>query len=241
MADPGTSDLDALRRLATYSVLLALVVGVVSNVAFLAAFGWDFEAALFGDPSAILGGGASAAALLRWGAIGDMFYSYLLLVPLALFLHRRLRPIKPWLADLGTVGAFAYIFVGGSGAAILATVGSSLVEAYASAGPADRVAIATSFDVLRNIVYFALWQTLDAITAGMWLLSVGWLLLAERRVVGRLLVVLGAGFMAFSVLTMLGIHSLPAILVGLAVVLVVWGAWVATSRPPGREPRPRTT
>ena len=205
-------------------------MGVVSNIPFIAAFGWDVEAALFGDPSAILDGGPSAAALLRWGAIGDMFYSYLLVVPLVLFLHRRLRPVKPWLADLGTVGAFAYIFVGASGAAILATVGSSLVEAYATAAPADRVAIATSFDVLRNVVYFGLWQMLDAITAGTWILSIGWLVLPERRLVGRFLVVLGAGFVLLSVLTMLRIHSLAALLAGLVAIVLVWAAWVVIAR-----------
>jgi hypothetical protein len=226
-------DLDSLRRLATLSALLAIVIAVPSTLAFVAAFGWDVEAAIFGRPDAILGGGEGSASLLRRGAFGDMLYSYLLLAPVALFLHRRLRPIKPWLADLGTAGAFAYIFVGGSAAAILATVGSSLVDAHATAGPAERVAIATSFDVLRNIVYFALWQTLDAITAGTWVLSVGWLLLAERPLVGRLLVVLGAGFLALSVMTVLGIHSLAVLLAIVATVLAVWAGWAVIDR--GRD------
>ena len=231
------SDLDALRRLATYSALLAIVISVPSTLALIAAFGWDVEATVFGDPSAILGGGTSAAALLRWGAIGDMFYSYLLLVPLALFLHRRLRPIKPWLADIGMVGAFAYIVVGAAAAAILAVVGSSLIEAYAVAQPGDRVAITTSFDVLRDIV-FGLWQMLDPITAGTWILSVGWLLLPERKLVGRFLIVLAAGLMAFSVMTMLGIHSLTALLWLVAAILLVWAGWVVIGGVRRRAPPP---
>jgi len=232
------TDLDALRRLAVYSVGLAVVLAVPSSVALFAAFGWNIEAAIFGDPAVILGRGADAALLLRWAAILDMLFSYLLLVPLALYLHRRLRPLRPWLADLGTVAAFAYIFVGAAGAAMLAIAGSSLVEAHATAAPADRAAIATSFEALRNIVFFALWQMLDAITVGTWVFCVGWLLLVERPIVGRLLVVLGLGMAGLSVPTMLGIHSLAVLLAGLAVLLGVWAAWVVIARRQeiGRDP-----
>ena len=239
-ADALTSDLDSLRRLARYAVALAIGLSLPSTLLLTAAWRWDVERMLFADPATILGGGPSSAALLRWGAILDMFYSYLLLVPLALFLHRRLRPIKPWLADIGTVGAFAYIFVGAAGAAMLATVGPSLIEAYAVAPPAERPAIATSFGVLRDII-FALWQTLDPITAGTWILSVGWLLLNERRLVGRFLLVLGAGFMVFSLVTMLGIHSLAALLSLLGGVVLAWAALVVLARVGQRQAAPTRT
>jgi hypothetical protein len=221
---------DGLRRLAWYSLLLALAVALLSAPAYFAAFGWDVEAAIFGHPSAVLSGGAGTASLLRWGAVGDMFYSYLLLAPLALFVHRHLRPRRPWLADLGTAAAFAYIVAGAAGAAILAGVGPPLVEAYAAAPPAERVAIAGSFEVLRGIVYFGLWQTLDPITAGTWVLSVGALLLTERRLVGRFLVIAGVGLMALSGMTMLGVHSLPVLLGTGAAVLGLWLAWIVIDR-----------
>jgi len=231
----SVTDLDVLRRLAVIGVLLAIVIGVVSTLAAFAAFGWDFEATVFGHPDAILGGGPESALLFRWAFLGDMFYSYLLLVPLALFVHRRLRERQAWLADLGLAAALAYIFLGGAGAAILATAGSSLIEAYADAAPADRLAIATSYDLVRDLVYFALWQTLDAITLGTWVFSVGWLLLAERPLVGRLLAVLGVGAWAAAVMTMLGVHSLAVIGVGLLVVLAVWLGWVVIDRGRGRR------
>lgn len=136
------NNLDDLRRVALIGVVLATVIGVPSSVAFFAAYRWDLGAAVFGDPSAIIDGGPAAAAFLRWGAIGDMLFSYLLLVPLALYLHARLRPRKPWLADIGTIGALAYIFVGASGAAILAAVGPpthrSICDGGAHRPPRDR-------------------------------------------------------------------------------------------------------
>lgn len=229
---------DSLRRLAVGGVLLAIVISVPSSLAFFAAFGWDIEASIFGEPSAILGRGAEAAALLRWGAIGDMFYSYLLLIPLALFLHGRLRPIRPWLADLGMLASLAYIFVGATGAAVLAIAGSSLVEAYSTAPAIDQPAIATSFELVRNIVFFALWQMLDTLTLGTWILSVGVLLLDQRRVVSRLLVVLGAATMSASLMSMTGVHSLAFLGIGLLVALMVWLGWLVIDRRRVLSPAP---
>lgn len=137
-------DIAALRRIALIGVALAIAIGTVSTIAAVAAFGWDFEAATFGEPKAILGRGREAALLFRWAFLGDMFYSYLLLAPLALFLHRRFRDRRPWLADVGLVSALAYVVLGGAGAAILAIAGSSLIEAYSSAATADEPAIATT-------------------------------------------------------------------------------------------------
>jgi hypothetical protein len=230
------TDVQALRRLALFGVALAAVIGVPSTAAFVAAWDWNFEAAIFGDPSVILGRGPQAAHLLRWGAIGDMFYSYLLLAPLALYLRAALRSRMPWLADVGSLAAFAYIFVGAAGAAILAIVGSSLVEGYAAAAPAERFAIATSFEMLRNVVFFALWQMLDAITLGTWVLSVGWLIRMDRPKLGRLLVVVGMGIIAASLMTMFGVHSLELIGIGGLAVLVSWAAWVVFDRPSAADP-----
>ncbi len=234
MAAPnhGNGDTDelGLRRPAIVGVLLAGVVAVPASIAFIAAFGWDLEAAISGNPSGIIDGGPTAAALFRWGAIGDMFYSYLLLVPLALYLNVRLRPRKPWLADLGALGAFAYIFVGAAGAAILASSGPPLIEAYATAGPSERVAILSSFETLRNIVFLGLWQTLDVITLGVWILSVGWLIRPHRRALSALLVALGLGTMTVSVLTPLGLPGLIKVGVAWGLPGLGWAAWFIADR-----------
>lgn len=229
------SDLDALRRLALIGVALAILIALVQIPTALVAFGGDFEAIVF-RPEEILGRGPEAAMLWRWVLLADLFDSYLLLVPLALFLHRRLRDRRPWLADIGLTGALAYIFVGGAAAAILATAGSSLIEAYAAAAvPADRLAVVTSFELLRDALYFGVWQTLDAITAGTWILSVGWLLLVDRPVLARLLVVAGIAAWAMALITMLDIHSLAVVGAVLVVVLVVWLGWVVVDL--GRQRR----
>ena len=219
------NDQDNLRRTAFIGVALALVVGVVTVPLYFAAFGWDIEAAIFVQPDAVLGQGAEVAPLWRWGFLGDMLWSYLLLTPLALFAHRRLRERGPWLADLGLTGALAYIFIGGGAAAVLAIAGSSLIEAHAAAAPTDQAAIVASFHLLRDGLVFGVWQTLDPITAGTWLVGAGWLLREERSRFGRLLVVLGFGLWVLALMTMLGIHSLAVLGAIFGAALVIWLGW----------------
>ena len=224
------SDLEALRRTAVVGVALVVVVAVVSTPIYLAAFGWDLDAALFVRLEPVLERGRDAAVLWRWGFLGDMLYSYLLLLPLALFLHRSLRDRRPWLADLGLAGALAYIFIGGAAAGILAQAGSSLIEAYHDAAATDRSAVLVAFQLLRDAFVFGVWQTVDPLTAGTWVLSVGWLLLVDRPLAGRLLVVLAVWLWTFAFLTMSAIHSLAMLGAGLAVAIGVWVVWVTRER-----------
>lgn len=225
------TDLEALRRAAIIGVALAVVVAIVATPMYMAAFGWDLEAATFVHPEAALEQGPGTAALWRWGFAGDMLFSYLLLTPLALFLHRRLRERRPWLADLGLIGALSYIVIGGASAAILAHAGSSLIEAYHAAAPSDQAAVLTTFHLLRDAFVFGVWQTLDGLTAGTWMLSLGLLLLAERPLLARLLVMLGLWVWAFvAVATIAGIHSLAVLGGGLIIALAIWIVWFALGR-----------
>lgn len=224
------TDLDSLRRAAIIGVALAIAVGIVTGPMYFAAFGFDLEAAIFVRPEAVLGRGPETAVLWRWGFLGDMLFSYLLLLPLALFLHRRLRERRPWLADLGLASALAYIFIGGTAAAVLAQAGSSLIEAYEAAAQDDRDAIFASFRLMRDALVFGVWQTVDALTAGTWLMSVGWLLLVERLIVGRLLVVLGTLAWALAFMTIAGVHSLAVLGGGFAAAIVAWIMWVIFER-----------
>jgi hypothetical protein len=78
---PLSSD-RTLRRIAGISTLLAVVIGAVSGVLFLAAADLRWEPFL--EPAQLLRSGPSAPSLLRWGALTDMFGYYLLFVSLFL-------------------------------------------------------------------------------------------------------------------------------------------------------------
>jgi len=229
------SDLQTLRRVALAGVLLAVVLGGASTALIFASVG-DFEAFTFGHVDTILRAGPQAAPLWRWAMLTDMLFSYLLLAPLALYGHRLLRERKPWLADLGLFGALAYITLGAASAASLAIAGSSLIESYGAASPEQQVAIVTSFTLLRDVFYYAIWQTVDAITLGTWLFASGWLLLSDRPRLGRLLVVLGGGTWSGGLMTMVGVHSLAVVALIFGAALGLWLLWlvVYARRGPGQ-------
>ena len=67
------------RRIAGVSAILAVLIGGLSGVLFLAA--GEFRLDWLLDPMRLLGVGPSRAQLLRWGALTDMLGYYLLLVP----------------------------------------------------------------------------------------------------------------------------------------------------------------
>jgi len=231
-----TDDLEELRRVALAGVVLALILGAVSTALGVAAVG--LEAFAFGHVDTILGAGAQAAPLWRWAMLLDIFYSYLLLIPLALYGHRRLRNRKPWLADLGLVGALAYMLLGAASAGALAIAGSALMVDYETATAEGRVAIETSFRLLRDVFAFGIWQLVDAITAGTWVASSGLLLMSDRPKLGRLLLVVAAALWLLALMTMLGLHSL-GVLAGIGgVVVVLYVAWtVLAKRGTWRRPR----
>lgn len=75
------TDLDSLRGAAIIGVALAVAVGIVTGPPYFAAFGIDLEAAVFVHPEAVPGRVTETAVLRRWGFLGDMLFTYMLLVP----------------------------------------------------------------------------------------------------------------------------------------------------------------
>jgi hypothetical protein len=141
---------------------------VVSGLLFFATGG--VSAAGTPDTHAMVATGVSGAGLVRWASFLDLF-GYLLLAPLALYLHRRFR--QDPLIDLYTVAALAYILFGALGAIILATAAPQLIRDYATANAAQRESIATTLSTLNQVVSVGLWQILEGIPAGVWLIGIG--------------------------------------------------------------------
>jgi hypothetical protein len=142
---------------------------VVSGLLFFATGG--VSAAGTPDTHAMVATGVSGADLVRWASFLDLF-GYLLLAPLALYLHRRFR--QDPLIDLYTVAALAYILFGALGAIILATAAPQLIRDYATAASAaEQESIATTLSTLNQVVSVDLWQILEGIPAGVWLIGIG--------------------------------------------------------------------
>jgi hypothetical protein len=212
----------ALRRIAIGALLVSLVVGMASNLLFLAAF--EFRIDWFFEPTLILGAGTTSAALLRWASVLDLFGYYLATAALAYVLWRILRRRNPAVADLATVAAIGYALIGGAGAAVLAKVGPMLMNDYVTAtSPVEQQVIAVHFAVLFEVVWRSIWQFLDGILIAAWWLGIGVLSRRDHASFSRLSYVLAAIAAAFSVLNALGVDLARDAALG--VVFTLWTAW----------------
>jgi Domain of unknown function (DUF4386) len=155
-------------RVAALTAGTGIVLAVVSGLLFFATGGVSAQGTP--DTQAMLATGASGADLVRWASFLDLF-GYLLLAPLALYLRQRFRHDP--LIDLYTVAGLAYILFGALGAIILASAAPMLMRDYATASVAQRESIATTFATLNQIVSVGLWQILEGIPAGVWLIGIG--------------------------------------------------------------------
>jgi hypothetical protein len=169
---------------------VSLVVGMLSNLLFLAAF--QFRMDWFREPTRVLEAGAASADLLRWASVLDLIGYYLATAVLAYVLWQWLRPRHRLIADLSAVAALGYVLAGGIGAAALAMVGPMLMHNHAVAAAEDRGLIGAQFAVLFELVWRAIWQMLDGILLAAWWLGIGLLVRADQPGLSRLSLALAA-------------------------------------------------
>jgi hypothetical protein len=210
-----------IRTVAVGALIVAIGVGITSNVLFLAAFQFRVDWLL--EPTRILGAGGTSAELLRWAAALDLIGYYLATGVLAYALWRMLRPRNPIVADLSVLAALGYTFAGGAGAAVLAMVGPMLMHDYMAAARAEQAVIAAQFEILFEVVWRAIWQFLDAILLAAWWLGTGFLVRADHPGIARLSMVLSAVATAGAISTLLGLNLGRD--AGLALVFSLWTIW----------------
>lgn len=199
-------------------------MGFASGALFLAAV-WRLlsEAGvldLINHPGLLVRVGPDRAELLRWAYLTDMFGFYLLLAPMMLALRRELAPPGRRAGlELATAGGLAYVLIGATGAVTLAVVSPPLIGAAAQG---DAAAI-TMFITLTEAVHHGLWQTLDAITGGIWLVLIG---VAMRRAgapgLGITAVLMGVASLLGSASRVLDLEPLIAVLLPLLAAIPIW-------------------
>ena len=198
-----------------------MVVGLTSNVLFLAAF--QFRLDWFREPTRVLGAGATSAELLRWASVLDLIGYYLATAVLAYVLWQWLRPRNRLIADLSALAAVGYVLAGGIGAAVLAMVGPMLMHGYTDAAAQDRALIATQFAVLFELVWRAIWQLLDDILMAAWWLGIGLLVRADRPGLSRLSLALAAVAVLGVAANVIGLSQVRDAMLGITFAL--WTAW----------------
>jgi hypothetical protein len=210
-----------LRSLGLGALLVSLVLGMTSNLLFLAAF--QFRLDWFLEPTRILAAGATSAELFRWAAVLDLLGYYLATAVFAYVLWRHLRPRNPTIADLSTIAAVGYAVAGGTGAAVLAFVAPALMQQYSAATAAEQVIITAQFATVLQVVWRSIWQFLDAMLLAVWWLGLGVLLRADRPRLARVSLVLAAAAGAGAVVNVAGLSFVRDLLLG--VVFTLWTVW----------------
>jgi hypothetical protein len=211
----------ASRAAGIAALSVSLVVGMTSNLLFLAAF--QFRLDWFRQPTQVLGAGATSAELLRWASVLDMIGYYLATAVVAYVLWQWLRPRDRLIADLSALAAIGYVLAGGIGAAVLAMVGPMLMHTYTEASTADRALITAQFAVLLELVWRAIWQLLNGILLGAWWLGIAALIRADLPGLSRLSLALAGVAVAAVATNVTGLSLVRDVIFGIAFTL--WTAW----------------
>ena len=181
---------------------------------------------LVADSVDIVALGPQHVALFRWTGLLDMLGSYLLFLPLAVYLRNRFHDAHPATIDVGTVAAVVYGGVGAAGAAVWASA-APLIAAYADASPTARPALAVTFAAVVHAVN-ALWHFVAGPAAAVWFASVAIVTRDQWRGFAIYSAVLGVvtGLASIGAALMPdATSSAPGTLLFLP--LAVWPAWLA--------------
>jgi len=182
------NDQTTFARITAISAILSAPLQIAGLVYTSLAVDFNFE--VMSNQGALIGLGESAAQFMSQGEYLAMFGYYLLLIPVALYLWRWLRPLAPNLVTLYTLFGLGFIFIGISGAMMRATVLPEIMRTYAYAASAEREMLGVVFKVLIDVVFSGL-GALEAIFIGVWWLGIGWVMRTKRRFLGIFTTVLG--------------------------------------------------
>ena len=151
--------------------LLSGPVALVSIILIFVAFNWDFDTAF--NPMKAIAFEPDPSTTLRWGWILDIFGYYLPLAPAALVLHRWLSAHAPLPSQLFSLCGMGFIFIGATGAAMLAGATEPLYDAYRAGSDTGKVIAAQTFANLNNEVMSGIWNLLSMSLAAIWWLGIG--------------------------------------------------------------------
>ena len=210
------------QQLAGAACLLAGACYVACGAAVAAAVNFNLSMAAFSGTMIAIG--PRGGELLRWGMLLDGLGSYLLLAPLALYLWDWLKPERTSLANLYSLCGLAYMLVGAIGAFVLAAALPPLINAYGPASAAQRETLQAVFNTVFTAVYRGLWNPLEVILLGVWLLGVGPWIARTRPALGRFTQLVGLAALLDAAGAVLGLE--PVFTLGVSVLLALLPVWI---------------
>jgi hypothetical protein len=117
--------------------------------------------------------------------------------------------------------------MGSMAAVLMATAAPRLIETFAAASGPAREAARLTFAVLSEGVHQGVWQTLDPIAIGVWLLITGvHLRSAGAGMLGTVPVILGIVAFPAAVATALGASTVALVFLAPGVLFPMWVLWI---------------
>lgn len=210
------------QRLVGLSAILFAVLELSDGILLIASV--KFKAEALTNPVLMLSVGQTDPALFHWSMIFDMFL-YLLFAPMVVLCWRWFRSRNPGMVTIYTLCGLAFSLIGSIGAVILARVIPTLIATYALSAEAQRQTIEILAGTLYRAVSRGLWNPLEILLLGVWLIGIGFLLRREKSGLGILGIVVGC----FSMLVALGSISDVELIFNIGeggqTLLLVWAIW----------------
>jgi len=188
----------SFRQIASIATIMAGVMIIVSNIVLL--FSVDFNFEFLDNPTGLLIAGLDPGAigLFRWGTILELFGYCLFLIPATLYLWYWLRSLNPSLVTLYTILGLINIVFCVLESTIRASIWPPMMAAYPQAAEAQQQVLLVVFKAVTDFAFEGMYA-LDSILFGLWGLGMGLILLAERRVLGIVTVIMGAAILGAGV------------------------------------------
>jgi hypothetical protein len=155
----------------------------------------------------------------------DLF-GYLSFAPVAVLGYKWFRARGPNIVLLYSICGVLYSLIGSIGAISLGVVVPTLAREYPTATSSQQEAMHVIFNVFYSMIVRGLWNPLEILLLGIWLLGIGSFLRSERTALGVLTLIIGG----FAMLDALGWIIQVELILRVGVfgisLLIVWGAWL---------------
>jgi hypothetical protein len=220
-------DFARFQKLAAWSGIALTVATVLNVVTLFASVGNDANA-LFSDPIPLLLIGSTGANWFHWSMAFDLF-GYLSFVPIAVLGYKWFRAKGPSLVLVYSICGVLYSLIGSIGAISLGVVVPTLAREYPNATPGQQEAMQVIINVFYRMIVRGLWNPLEILLLGIWLLGIGSFLRSERTALGVLTLIIGG----FAMLDALGWIVQVELIFRVGVfgisLLIAWGAWLGVN------------
>ena len=227
------------RRIAAMSAIISVPLSLGASFALLSAL--DFDADIVDNPVSLLMFDPPIGGTFQVIEFIGLFAYYLMLLPLALYLHNWLKARNERLMPLYTLGGLGYIFVGSLGSVVLFSALPPLMEAYPQATTEDQMAIATAFEALFDLAVNGFF-VFSSILGSVWWIGLGLILYASHRFLGIFSTVLGIGLLIDAIGTGLQVEAdaVMSALEAFTFLTQIWVLWmgIVVLRGPGQNESP---